>query len=335
MSTLSLGDLAQSFLLQRRGAALKAEMTQLTQELTSGQVSDVKAVLAGNVSYLTDIENDLSTLSGFKIATSEAAQFADATQIALERIQDVGSTLGTAALTGSTSALGSVLDGVSNDAENDLDVIMSALNTSNGGRTLFAGNATNQAAAADADTILSALRAATLGAQSPADLIAATDTWFDDPAGFAATAYLGSSETISPFRLSNSDAVSLTITAADKEFRSLIRNVALAAVATDDGFGFDSKAKQEILSEVSSGLFSNQPDLTALRAKVGSAQARIETVTTQNAAEETSLAFAKGALLQADPYETATKLEEVQFQLQSLYTVTARMSDLSLVNFIR
>ncbi|WP_420010903.1 hypothetical protein [Tateyamaria sp.] len=61
MSSLSLGDLAQSFMLQRRGADLKAEMSRLNAELTSGQVSDVKAVLAGNVSYLTDIENDLNT----------------------------------------------------------------------------------------------------------------------------------------------------------------------------------------------------------------------------------------------------------------------------------
>ena len=50
MTGLSLGDLANSFMLQQRGAALKTEMAQLTQELTSGQVSDVKNVVAGNYS---------------------------------------------------------------------------------------------------------------------------------------------------------------------------------------------------------------------------------------------------------------------------------------------
>lgn len=335
MSTLSLGDLAQSFLLQRRSAALKTEMSKLTQELTTGEVSDVKSVLAGNVSYLTDIENDLQTLQGFRVATTEAAQFAEATQIALGRIQDIGGALSSAALSGSTSALAPVLDGVAQSAESDLSVIMSALNTSNGGRMLFAGDATDRTAAADATTIMTALRAATAGIQSPEDLIAATDAWFDDPAGFTATAYLGSDTTLSPFRLSDNDTVTVTITAADPEFRALIRNVALAALAADPGFAFSSHAKQEILSEAGNGLFTNQEALTALRAKVGAAQARIETVTTQNAAEQTSLTFARNALLQADPYETATKLEEVQFQLQSLYTVTARMSDLSLVNFIR
>jgi flagellar hook-associated protein 3 FlgL len=46
------------------------------------------------------------------------------------------------------------------------------------------------------------------------------------------------------------------------------------------------------------------------------------------------MAFAKTGLLEIDPFEAATKLEEVQFQLQSLYSVTVRMSQLSLVKFL-
>jgi flagellar hook-associated protein 3 FlgL len=335
MSSLSLGDLAQTFMLQRRGAALKAEMGRLNAELTSGQVSDVKAVLAGNVSYLADIENDLSTLGGFKVATSEAAQFTDATQIALERIQDTASNLSATMLTASQNAVGAVLNQISYDAQNDLGSILSALNTSSGGRTLFAGTATDGVAMVDADTLLTALRAATAGAQTPDELVTATDAWFNDPAGFAATAYLGADDTLSAFRLSDTDTVSLAITAGDAEFRDLVRNVAIAAIATDTAFGFQGSEIQDVFAQASTGLFQNQAGLSAVRANVGSAQARIETVATRNATQQTALAYAKGALLQADPYETATKLEEVQFQLQSLYTITARMSDLSLVNFIR
>jgi flagellar hook-associated protein 3 FlgL len=335
MHSLSLGDLAQSFMLQRRGAELKAEMSRLNAELTSGKVSDVKAILAGNVSYLADIENDLATLGGFKVASAEATQFADATQLSLEHIQNTASALNTALLTASNSAIGPVLDQFSTDAENDLGSILRTLNTSNGGRSLFAGTATDQAATADADTVLSALRAATAGAQTPDELIAATDAWFNDPAGFAATAYLGSADSLSPFRVSGSEAVSMTVTAGDAAFRDLIRNVAIAAIAADDSYGFDGAEQRAVLSDAANGLFRNDADLTAMRANIGSAQARIDEITTRNASEETALNFAKGALLQADPYETATKLEEVQFQLQSLYSVTARMSDLSLVNFIR
>jgi flagellar hook-associated protein 3 FlgL len=36
-----------------------------------------------------------------------------------------------------------------------------------------------------------------------------------------------------------------------------------------------------------------------------------------------------------DPYEAATKLEAAQSQLEALYTVTARLSRLNLVDFLR
>ncbi len=77
-----------------------------------------------------------------------------------------------------------------------------------------------------------------------------------------------------------------------------------------------------------------QDDVIALRADVGFVESRIEKVAARNAAEVTGLEFAKVALLEIDPYEAATRLEEAQFQLQSLYTVTVRMSQLSLVNFL-
>ena len=335
MSIFSLGDLAQSYMLQRRGLELKNEMSRLNAELTSGQISDVKSVLAGNFSYFSDIENDLKTLEGFKIATREATQFADASQIALGRVHDTASALGNKALTGASIAVGPVLDQIILDAEGDLDTVISALNTSQGGRSLFSGTATDMAAIVDTDTLLGNLRNATSGATSPDALIAAANAWFDDPAGFAATSYLGSNDTLSAFRLSNTETVGVSITANDTALRNLLRSVAVTAIVSDVAYGFGDAEKRAALAAMGEDLLQNQAELTALRADVGSAQARIETIATRNAAEESSLGFAKGALLNADPYETATRLEDVQFKLQSLYTVTARMSDLSLVNFIR
>ena len=59
MTGVSLGDFAQSFMLQRRGVSLRAELTKLSGEMSTGQVSDVREVLAGNVSFLADMERDL------------------------------------------------------------------------------------------------------------------------------------------------------------------------------------------------------------------------------------------------------------------------------------
>ena len=335
MSGFSIGDLAQTFMLQRRGAALKAEMTRLNEELATGQVSDVKSVLAGNVSYLADIERDLKSLSGYRVAATEAAQFADSTQAALDRLDaDVGD-LGTALVTTASSALGPVLDQLSTDAAARLDAMVGTLNTTTGGRSLFAGAASDQLAVADADVIMTGVRAATAGQTTVSGIIQAARQWFDDPNGFAATAYSGASEDMARFRVAKDETIGVQLKADDDVFRDVLMHTAVAALAADPAFSLSTAERQDLLVQTGSSLSSARSNLTATQANVGASQARLETLITRNATEETTLNYAKGALLQADPYETATELEAVQFQLQSLYTITARMSDLSFVNFIR
>jgi flagellar hook-associated protein 3 FlgL len=82
-------------------------------------------------------------------------------------------------------------------------------------------------------------------------------------------------------------------------------------------------------------LLTVQDDLTNLRAGVGFAEARIENFQARTEAERISAEYAKGALLSVDPYEAATRLEDAQFQLESLYSVTVRLSRLNLTSFMR
>ncbi|APX13299.1 flagellin [Tateyamaria omphalii] len=335
MNTYGFGDLAQTFLLQRRSATLKTEMARLNEELASGQVSDVKSVLAGNVSYLSDIESDIRTLSAYKVATSEARQFAESAQTALDRMDTSAGTLSTALLTVSSSAVGPVLDQLSVDATNEFRTLVSTLNTSSAGRSIFAGAATNTSALGEADAILTDLRAAIAGNTNVSDIADAVTQWFDDPAGFRSAAYTGANSAIAPFQVGEDEQVSVDLRADQAVFRDLLKSTALAALAADASLGLSSHEQQNLLVLAGSELILAKDQLTATQSNLGSAQARIDSVSTRNAARETTLQFAKGALLQADPYDTATQLEAVQFQLQSLYTVTARMSDLSLVNFVR
>ena len=335
MNSFSLGDLAQTFMLQRRGAELKADFARVTEEVASGQVSDIKSVLRGNTGYLTDIENDLQTLTGYGVATVEAAQFADTSQTALELVQARVDRLSSVFVSNAPNAVGSILDQFTDDAEAEMATIVSALNTSSGGRSVFAGRATDQAALAGVDTILTGLRAATAIATTPEELRIEAERWFDDPAGFAATAYTGTDDALVPFRLADDETVSMNVTANNAAFRDILMHVSVAVLSNDANFNFSTEDKQAIFQQAGQDLLGAQTDLTALRASVGTAQARIDEISTRNATQENALSIARNALLQVDPYEAATELEAVQFQLQSLYTVTARMSDMSFVNFVR
>ena len=82
-------------------------------------------------------------------------------------------------------------------------------------------------------------------------------------------------------------------------------------------------------------LLSTEEGRITLSARIGTAEAQIETARTRNAAEETALGILRSGIGSVDPYEAATRLETVRAQLESLYLVTARVSRLSLTEYLR
>lgn len=335
MNSLSIGDLANSFLLQRRGTALKTELSRLTQELASGQVSDIKSVLAGNFSYLSDIENSMKALDGYKIASTEASLFTGAIQSVLENVQNVSSAFASNLISISSGGIDSIAKQAASEARQHLDNVVATLNTDFAGRNLFSGTATNSVPLSTSGAILDALRTELSGVIGPDAKAAAAKAWFDDPAGFDSLIYQGSSDALAPFRIAESEDISIDVRANSEELKNVIRQLALAGLSDDPVLAIDATERNALLRAAGEELFTAQDDLTALRANVGFTEARIDQVATRNASERTSLEYAKGSLLAADPFETVTRLEEVQFQLQSLYTVTSRSSELTLVNFLR
>ena len=75
--------------------------------------------------------------------------------------------------------------------------------------------------------------------------------------------------------------------------------------------------------------------MVIVRAEIGSAQAHIENASARNAAEKTALEISRNELVAVDPYETATRLEAVRNQLDTLYALTVRMSRLSLAEYMK
>jgi len=321
-------------MLRTQSSALKATIITLTEELASGQTNDVAARLGGDYSYLLDIDHNLSRLSGYAVAASEASLFTSAAQLGLGRMQEVAATLGADLLTINPSYIETVRLHTGQQARTGLDTILAALNGSVGGRSLFAGTATDVSPMASADTLITALQAEVAGLTLTSQILAAVDNWFDDPGGFKTTMYSGSDQALAPIQVGANEQVTLSLQADNPEFRSILRNAALAVLATDPGLGLDVDAQNALLHIAGEGLLNDDRGLTGLRADMGYAQARIEEASSRTAAARTSLEYARNELLAADPFETATRLEEVQFQLESLYAVTVRTARLTLLSFL-
>jgi flagellar hook-associated protein 3 FlgL len=334
MSTTSLGDLAQSFMLQRRSVSLRSDLSRLTDELSSGRVADIKEVLDGNHNYLTDLERSAKVLDSYTVATQEAGILTANMQIALERVQDSAGQVAVDLLLASGGPIGVVAGSPSENARVQLESVLNVLNDDIAGQSLFAGTATNQKPLPSVDDLLNLVLSEISAETTPEDIVAAARTWFDDPAGFDDMAYTGADTALAPFALSETDNVSLDVRANNDAIKEVLLHLSVAALADEATLGLSVPQQSELFGINGLGLQSNQDQMTDLRARIGFVEQRIDLISARNSAETTSTEFARNQLLAADPFETATELENVQFYLQSLYAVTVRNSQLSLVNFL-
>ncbi|MEM8728836.1 MAG: flagellin [Pseudomonadota bacterium] len=334
MGQYSIGDLAQSSLLRLQSTRMRTDLLRLSQELSTGMVSDVALHLNGDLGYYADVEKNLVLLNGYDLAATEAGLFADATQSVLGRVATWLESSIQATLPASATAFQEARDQASVQALNDLEAIVAALNGTSGGRSLFAGTATDAVPMIAANTFIDTVKAALPAITDPASLASAVSDWFDDPTGFDATAYQGGVTDLAPAVVGENVSVGMGVRADADELKEVMEALTLAALATDTDYGFDPARQTEVFAAASTQMLAAQSSLTGLQANLGAAQERIETSAAHNAAARVSFETTRLSLIGADPFETATRLDDIQLRLESLYAVTARMSSLNLVNFI-
>ena len=335
MNLQSLGDLAQTFKLRQQNVQLKQQMARLTEELASGQAADLTRQLSGNFGHLADIEHDLLVLESYRGAANEAGVATAAMQAALENVEILSGDLGATAIISGTTTGGLTLDAIATQGRGTLDSIVSALNTEIAGRSLFSGTDIEATPLAAADVLLTATRTAASGATTAADVLAALDTFFDTPGGgFETLIYQGGTTFLTPYQLGEGESVRLDLRADDPAVRNVLKNTVMAALADDAALTLNTAERITLAQESGERLLTSQDELIGIRSNLGFAQSRIDQSATRIATEISSLEFARNGLLSVDKYQTATELENVQIQLETLYTLTARASRLSLVNFL-
>ncbi|MEJ6390149.1 flagellin [Gymnodinialimonas ulvae] len=336
MTLVTFGDMAQFQTLRRQGADLRSDMARLTSELASGKVTDKGRALGGDFSGLADITRSLRLNDTFKNAISHAATSAAGRQTALGRIsaelEGYGASLLSLAGVGNTGDLQLELA----KAPDRFDAAVSALNTSFAGRSLFSADEPNVKPLVSSDAILTELRTVTAAATDAATLEAAVNAWFDNPGGgYETVAWQGGNGPAPEFLIAEGEVAETGITALDPAIRETLKGLALAALATDDAFGLSPDERSDLIVSAAQQILSSETEVVGLRARLGAEEARIEEAKVSAETARGALELEYGRLLDADPYRTATELEAVNLQLESLYILTSRMSRLSLTEFLR
>ena len=332
----TFGDMASAFHSRTMSARLKSDMSRLGVELTTGIKTNIGAAVSGDFGPIAGIEHSLKTLESYKVATNEASTVASAMQHSLGAIQTQSQELSAGLLTATTSRGATLIKATAHDAEQKFLATVSQLNTNVMGRSLFSGAATDRPALAKGEDMLAALKVEIAGETTAAGVSARIDAWFDDPGGgFETVGYLGSDNPAGPIRLGNGETAELDMQADNQEIRDVLKAIAKSAVMADGAL--DGRIDEQLLltKAAGEGLLTANDSFTLARANVGALEARIENVSTRNEAEKSALEISRNELIAADPYDTATELQAAYGQLESLYTVTARMSQLKFTDYMR
>lgn len=337
MTSVSIGDLARNFQLRRQNAELQTRLSTLTKEMTTGRKSDIADAVAGDFKPLAGLDHSLALLEGYRTATSEAGLFADGLQSVLGTVQSLAEDIAPSLLDAGTAGRAQLIDTTTVDARQKFRSAVSALNTQIADRFLLSGTAIDRAPIADAQQVSDALSAATAGQTTASGFIASVNDWFDAPAGgggFRDVAYNGAGAQ-SPIDIGANDSVALDVTALDPAILATLKGLALATLVADGALTDDVPGRALITRTAGETIAGASSDLSTLRARVGTIEAHIADSASRNAAEQGALTTARAALAEADPYETATALQAVQTQVETLYSVTARLSRLTLADFLR
>ncbi len=334
MPMISIGDLAQTFLLRRQNTDLKAGLQRLTTELSTGTAVDIGRHIGGDYSALAGLDVSLSRLQGFKSTTSEAALLSGAMQTVLGTVEGMTSTLGSALLATSNSVNPTQVNAIGSEARQKLATAVALFNTEINGRSIFAGTATDGPAVIDVEALLTTLDTEIIGAATAFDVESRVNAWFQAPTGYSTAGYLGG-VSFSPIPIAPGETVGVDITAADAGIRDTIKGLAMAAMLDRGALAGNTQARSELARLAGESLINSQGSRTDLAARLGTAEGQIEAATIRNGAETSTLQIARTGITAVDPYETASKLEATRQQLETLYALTARISRLSLVDFLR
>jgi flagellar hook-associated protein 3 FlgL len=329
MNTTSIGDMAQAFTLTRRNTDLKAQLQQLTAEVTSGKKADLAKAVSGDFKTLAGIEHSLTTLAAYQTANTEAALFTSTLQNALGTTQQVASDIAPSLAQADTIAV---------DARQKLFSTVSALNVRVGDRYLLSGTATDQKPISGGQDLLDALTVAISGQVTATGVITAISDWFDAPSGaggYLDSVYGGAATPLAPFSIGPQDQAVVSMTAADPTLRNTLKGLAIGAMIAEGALPGDAAGRAIMAKAAGDTLFSSGTDLASLQANLGTVEGHISDISTRNAAESSSLEIARNGIIAADPFTAASDLENVRTQLETLYTITARLSRLNLADFLR
>lgn len=334
MTFVSLGDLAQQSSSLRQTSAIKSRLATLTEELSTGLTADLVERTGGGTGRIDGIMRELETIEGYLATNLSTEQRLNQSQEILTSIDVRRANLANQAAIMAAGNAGQPIANIAEQARSEMSAAVNLLNRSFNGEALFAGTAIDSNALISADAMLADIAGTLTPASSAADIRAAVDNWFDGPVGFATIGYTGDGGPALERRVSAVDSVSFDARADDPAIINTLKAFAGLAIVDQLGPTVPDATIRDVLNDRLDEFFSVGAGLVDLKARIGTDEEVLARANTALEAQKTTLSLERNERTTTDQFETASLLQDIQRQLELHFTATARLSQLSLVNYL-
>jgi len=351
MTNMNISSLASFLQLNGSIRSLQQALLDGQKELSTGRKADLMADLGNQATADVDLRNAYTETTEYKSTTDLVGTRLDVMQTAISNIKDAIDKARTQALTANSPVTRQQLQSMAKTA---IDQINSLLNTQFGGRALFAGVQTDTQAMQGQNTVnpatsLSPTQAvaqiiANLGpmtdaasavavANGPDGISSLFDNTNSNPnLQYSSTFYNGATTGTLTARIDRGQEIDYGVRADDPALRESLQGLYMLAAMPSSSVSDDTYTawQNEALTHLNNGF----QGVVNMAGDLGFKQSAVADAATRHTSTLTQLNTQIANLEQADPYETAAKLNQLQTQLEATFQVTARMSQLTLTKFL-
>lgn len=327
---------------------MQSEITKREKEVVTGRVADTGLALGARTGQTVSLERDIDRLKGIVASNALVQSRLSATQSGLQTLSDTAQKFMSTMTAASSGAVETAISKA--DAETLLTTMTGVLNSSLNGENLFAGINTDVrpindffAAGSPAQAAMAAAFQAHFGFaltdpaakaidsdQMSAFLTAAIEPQFMG-ADWMANWSNATDETITA-RITLTESTSASVSANIDGVRQLA--MAGAAVAFFLGDNLNDSAQNAVLKFAASKAGQATADLAEVQAQTGIVEQRVTAASDRLLMQVDIFRGKVSDLVEIDPYEASTRISSLLSQIETAYTLTSRLRQLSLVNYL-
>jgi flagellar hook-associated protein 3 FlgL len=357
MQTTFISSQALTGAMRQSILTMQSQLAQAEKEQASGRHADMGVSLGAQTRQTVSLRGQQSQLQAITDSNAVVSTRISTTVQALTGIQQTAQSFLNNLTTDHANSTSPGI--IQQQATNGLQALMAGLNTSLGGQYIFAGVNTDvkpitdyfsNPAPAGKQAVDAAFQAAFGMSQSSTNVANITPAQMQSflsgpfaqlfqsgppsaaPPSNNWSDWSSASDKVVSNRISSSELIDTSVSANQPGMQQMV--MAFIMVSDLGLQNMNPATQQVVLQSAAAAAGVGVQDLTNIQANLGTTQQRITYANDQMSLQMNILTGQDGNLENVDPYETATRVNNLTTQIETAYQLTSQLQNLSLTKFL-